>query len=92
MFLIEVPLKKIYDKQGDFHEKATIRAYSDGTHQLLSYGQPVCEVTPKGKVYLSATFPYTKTTCRHTKEFILQHGLNISCKMKDLQKLPTKVF
>lgn len=88
MFSIEVPLKRVYDKQGEFHDKASVLALSSGDHILKSYGQRVCKITYDGRVFIGEAFPYTKTTCRHLKEFLKQHNIWNVSSQADIKKLP----
>lgn len=73
-------LKAIHDSHLSFYGKATIEQFEGENKDLLcSFGVPVC-VVQSGKVSLLEDWSKHRTTLRHVKEFLLQHGFRAESK------------
>lgn len=74
----QAELKPEFDNAKSFWR----RAYVDKTHtgyRLISYNSEVVEICD-GRVYLGCDWDYSKTTLRHVKEFLKQHGYKADSK------------
>ena len=74
-------LEPKYERVKSYYHKAIIIIWSDNSISLKSYNTEVCTIA-KGKIYIQDT--YTKTTLRHIKEFLRQHGAELGEEYKGL--------
>lgn len=74
----EEELKPQFDNAKSFYR----RAYVEKTHtgyRLTSYDSEVAEISD-GRVFLGCDWDYSRTTLRHVKEFLRQHGYKADSK------------
>ena len=73
MKIVKVYEQKPMDSRKSFYGKAKVQELDDGSKVLLSYGTPVCRLSPSGRVFRTWG-GYSATTMRHVNSFLDENG------------------